>query len=186
LNANESIEQCAERELGEETNIRGVALEQVKLFSAPDRDPRGHYISVVFYGLVDAETVARAGDDAAIAKWFSISALPADIAFDHADMIRAAIRAAFLRGSIHAQSRLYALSLKAEKLFPTERGLAQAVAHVSGATVAPDLETAQRIATVLTYEHFPETTGWTGQDGHASEIPVDLLRQALKAQPGRC
>jgi len=43
----ESLEQAAGRELAEETGLTNIKLEQFKAFSTPDRDPRGHTISVV-------------------------------------------------------------------------------------------------------------------------------------------
>ena len=37
----ESLEAAARRELGEETGVRNVYLEQLYTFGDPDRDPRG-------------------------------------------------------------------------------------------------------------------------------------------------
>ena len=86
----EAIEVTAARELFEETHVAGVAPELVGVFSAPGRDPRGWVVSVLFTALVDAKPQAKAGDDAREAAWFDVEALPAP-AFDHAEMIRAAM-----------------------------------------------------------------------------------------------
>jgi 8-oxo-dGTP diphosphatase len=94
LDSGESCEQAAARELQEETGITGVALHQFHTYSGPGRDPRGHYISVAFYSRVDAATEARAGDDASAAAWFSVGQLP-PLAFDHREIIRDALQAAF-------------------------------------------------------------------------------------------
>jgi ADP-ribose pyrophosphatase YjhB (NUDIX family) len=86
----EAIEKTAARELYEETHVAGIAPELVGVFSAPGRDPRGWVVSVLFTALVDAKPQAKAGDDAREAAWFDTDALPA-LAFDHAEMIRAAM-----------------------------------------------------------------------------------------------
>jgi 8-oxo-dGTP diphosphatase len=82
VDANESLETAAARELEEETGLRGIALEQIKAFGDPGRDPRGHTISIVFAGKVDSGLVPRAADDAADAGWHS-ALRPPPLAFDH-------------------------------------------------------------------------------------------------------
>jgi 8-oxo-dGTP diphosphatase len=88
----EPLEQAASRELEEETGLTGIALTQFRTYGDPGRDPRHRTISVVFYGFVDDDqfNIPVAGDDAAQAKWFDISALP-PLAFDHKRIIREAI-----------------------------------------------------------------------------------------------
>lgn len=88
LDSGESVEQAAARELGKETGITGVVLHQYRVFSEPGRDPRGHYISVAFYGF--AEHTAEAG----AAAWFDIAQLP-HLAFDHEHIIHEALRVAY-------------------------------------------------------------------------------------------
>jgi 8-oxo-dGTP diphosphatase len=94
LAAGETIEQAAARELQEETGITDVALHPFHVFSEPLRDPRGHYISVAFYGKVSSNAEARAGDDASATAWFSVYQLPS-LAFDHREIIVEALRAAY-------------------------------------------------------------------------------------------
>ena len=91
LEMNESVEQCAFRELKEETGLEPEQMEQFGVFSAVDRDPRGRVITVAFYALIKKEQVAG-GDDAADARWFPINALPS-LAFDHSEMLREALAA---------------------------------------------------------------------------------------------
>jgi 8-oxo-dGTP diphosphatase len=55
-------------------------------YSDPDRDPRGHTVSVVYVCKVGGVVQVEAGDDAQEAKWFSLDALPA-LAFDHARIL---------------------------------------------------------------------------------------------------
>jgi len=87
MNIDETLEQCAARELEEETGLKNVTLEQVHAFSDLDRDPRGRTISVLFYGIVsgDHEKIL-AGDDAASCRWFPLDNLP-PMAFDHRKMV---------------------------------------------------------------------------------------------------
>ncbi len=87
MDIDETIEQCAARELREETGLAGLHLEQFHTFSTVDRDPRERVVSVAFYGVVRRETCRPcAGDDAARARWFALDSLP-PLAFDHGDII---------------------------------------------------------------------------------------------------
>jgi len=83
----EDIEIAALRELKEETNLEDVSLTQFKTYGAVDRDPRGRTISVVYYGFVDNELKALAGDDASEAKWYFLNEIP-KLAFDHDDILK--------------------------------------------------------------------------------------------------
>ena len=79
----ETVAQTAKRELEEETNLK-VNLEDLELIgetSAPNRDPRGHIVSLI-YVAKDYTGNLKAGDDAANAKFFPIDNLP-PLAFDH-------------------------------------------------------------------------------------------------------
>lgn len=87
VNPQECLEDCALRELMEETGVSGVYLEQLYTFGKPDRDPRERIISVAYYGLTPVPAVEpKAGSDAARAIWFEVDQLP-ELAFDHADII---------------------------------------------------------------------------------------------------
>jgi 8-oxo-dGTP diphosphatase len=83
--------------------MTGVALEQLRVFSAVDRDPRERVVSVAHFGLVKGwDRQVKAADDAAKAQWFPVSKLP-KLAFDHAEMLRAALRR--LRGNTRPPGR---------------------------------------------------------------------------------
>lgn len=69
----ESCEEAALRELGEETDIAGVELKQLVTVSTPDRDPRWRCITVVYEARLSGEVPASAGDDASEAKWFTVN-----------------------------------------------------------------------------------------------------------------
>lgn len=101
LHGDESTEDCAKRELFEETGLENVFMEQLYTFSDPDRDPRGHIVTVAYFALVKlSDYKVTAGDDAKNAKWFGISHIPA-LAFDHDRILRVALSR--LRGKIRYQ-----------------------------------------------------------------------------------
>ena len=73
LKPDETIEECAARELFEETNVLTAALVPIGVFSKPDRDPRGRILSNAFLSVLTEENVkVMGGDDAVHAKWFEI------------------------------------------------------------------------------------------------------------------
>ena len=80
----ESLEHAAIREAKEETNLDVRLLKQLHAYSDPERDPRGHTISVVF--LADGNGVLKSGDDAEHAEVFQTDNLP-DMVFDHSKII---------------------------------------------------------------------------------------------------
>lgn len=90
MKIDESIEECARRELSEETGVTDVFLEQFHVFSSVHRDPRERVMTVAFLALVrKSEYRLIAGDDASQARWFDVDELP-PLAFDHPEIITAA------------------------------------------------------------------------------------------------
>ena len=87
MNMDETTEQCAIRELEEETGLRVTDIHQIGAYSKVDRDPRGRTITVAYLAIIDAPKEVSGQDDAAKAKWFPINALP-PLAFDHEDIMR--------------------------------------------------------------------------------------------------
>lgn len=84
----ETVEQAALRELEEETAIKGIGARQIAVYSDPARDPRGHVVSVALWATEPIEEVApKGGDDAAVAAFHDLDALP-PLAFDHALIIK--------------------------------------------------------------------------------------------------
>ena len=77
----ESLEKAARREALEETSLAVELLGQLGAYSAPDRDPRHHTISVVFMARAHGEPQAR--DDAKEVGVFTADNLPLSRAFDH-------------------------------------------------------------------------------------------------------
>jgi 8-oxo-dGTP diphosphatase len=95
-NPGEDLDAAAVRELEEETGLRSrdVYLEQLSAFGRAGRDPRMRVITVAYYALVrpDLVPLVRPGGDAEAAGWKAAQSLkPAALAFDHHDILRAAI-----------------------------------------------------------------------------------------------
>jgi len=93
VDMDEELEDAVVRELAEETGLTDVPLEQMHAFGTIGRDPRGRQITIVFMGITDEQqTGVKAGDDAAEAKWFDIENLPDNLAFDHDNVAKFAIK----------------------------------------------------------------------------------------------
>lgn len=92
VDVGETVEDACRRELKEETGVSVRKLRLVGVYSDPLRDPRGHTASVAFWARATGRERVKAGDDAADALW----ALPRgkSIAFDHARIVRDALRLA--------------------------------------------------------------------------------------------
>jgi 8-oxo-dGTP diphosphatase len=90
MDMDETLEAAAARELEEETGLKNIPLEQLKAYSALDRDPRHRTITVAFMGFLNGNQKLKAGDDARKADWFSVDNLP-PLAFDHSRIISDAL-----------------------------------------------------------------------------------------------
>ena len=91
MDMDETTEQCAIRELEEETGLRLSGIHQIGAYSKVDRDPRGRTITVAYLAIIDEPIAVTGQDDAAKAEWFPLSTLP-QLAFDHYDIIQDAIK----------------------------------------------------------------------------------------------
>ena len=92
VEAAEDLHEAALRELKEETGIDKIEIEQLGAWGAPGRDPRERVITVAFCSIVKiSEQSVISGSDAGDAGWFPVGNLP-ELAFDHGDIIKAAIR----------------------------------------------------------------------------------------------
>jgi 8-oxo-dGTP diphosphatase len=104
----ESLDEAARRELGEETGVEDVYLEQLYTFGNPDRDPRTRVITVAYFALLEAGKVRtlRAGTDAGEVTWWSMYKLP-DLAFDHRQILDYTLQR--LRGKLGYSNIAYKL-----------------------------------------------------------------------------
>lgn len=87
----EDLETAARRELKEETGIEVPDMEQIQAFGQPDRDPRGHTVSISFLSRIFCEEDLKPADDAKDARWFNIEeVIDMQLAFDHDEIINVA------------------------------------------------------------------------------------------------
>eukprot|EP00775_Hariotina_reticulata_P006786 gene6786-7003_t len=95
VDKNEPLYTAAARELQEETSVKpeSVNLIQTGAYGDPGRDPRGWCVTVAYAALVPSTDIgAQAADDAADARWFSLTSLPQPLAFDHKLVLREALQ----------------------------------------------------------------------------------------------
>jgi hypothetical protein len=87
LGDREDIEASIRRQLAEKVDVRQLShVEQLSVFSAPDRVPGPRVVATAFLGLVPSDIDPVVPADTA---WFPVAALP-DTAFDHQAIIHKA------------------------------------------------------------------------------------------------
>jgi 8-oxo-dGTP diphosphatase len=82
VDVGESLAQAAVREALEETSTRVTLTALLGCYSNPQRDRRGHTVTLVYIGTTHDTPVAA--DDAAELALFSVDELPERLCFDHA------------------------------------------------------------------------------------------------------
>jgi 8-oxo-dGTP diphosphatase len=91
----ETVEQACIREMQEETGLEISRLRLIGVYSRPDRDPRGHVVSIAFLAEADLSQM-KAGSDAAevelVENWREC-----ELAFDHRAIIEAACKMAAMK-----------------------------------------------------------------------------------------
>ncbi len=81
----ETTENAVMREVFEETGLKTKIIKLAGVYSDPNRDPRGHTITIVYMlEIIGGEM--NANDDASEVKYFNLKNLP-DLAFDHKEII---------------------------------------------------------------------------------------------------
>jgi len=86
VKATESLDQAAIRILKRLTGLEGIYLEQLHVFSDPERDPIERTISVAYFALVDIHVYEQQISHDYHAEWFNIGEMPGLI-FDHNEMV---------------------------------------------------------------------------------------------------
>jgi 8-oxo-dGTP diphosphatase len=82
------MEQAAIREAREETGVSVDIKNLVGVYSDPDRDPRGHTVSICFLAKQEGGTLMPS-TDAVDATYFPLAATRAmELAFDHKNILK--------------------------------------------------------------------------------------------------
>lgn len=87
VNESESIDEAAERVVGEFTGIDNIFMEQVGAYGELHRDLADRVISVAYYALVDIEQFDTSLAAKYDARWVRITQMP-ELIFDHNKMVK--------------------------------------------------------------------------------------------------
>ncbi|SNT21520.1 NUDIX hydrolase [Rhodococcoides kyotonense] len=164
LGDDEDLSTSARRQLAEKVDVRKVAhLEQLSIFSDPDRVPGDRRIASNFLGLVPISSDPKLPPDTA---WHPVARLP-ETSFDHGTVVR------------HARTRLIAkLSYTniAFALAPVEFAMST-LREIYAAALGYQVD-ATNLQRVLARRKVLEPTGRTSPSGKAGGRPPALFRFA--------
>ncbi|TRW83271.1 NUDIX hydrolase [Mycolicibacterium sp. 018/SC-01/001] len=164
LGHDETLTDSVRRQLAEKVDLRELAhLEQLAVFSEPDRVPGDRTIASTFLGLVPSPATPELPPDT---RWHPVGDLP-PMAFDHGPMVD------------HARTRLVA------KLSYTNIGFALAPAEFALSTLRDIYSAAlghpvdaTNLQRVLERRHVITRTGTTARSGRSGGRPAALYRFA--------
>lgn len=164
LGADEDVETSIRRQLAEKVDVRQLShLEQLSVFSAPDRVPGPRVLATAFLGLVPSDVDPEVPDDT---DWHQVDA-PPRTAFDHeAIVLRARTR---LRSKLSYTNLGFAL---APPVF-TISALRELYSAALGYRVS-----ATNLQRVLSRRGLLEPTGGTAAPGRWGGRPAALFRFA--------
>jgi 8-oxo-dGTP diphosphatase len=167
LGDDEDVEASVRRQLAEKVDVREVAhVEQLAVFSAPDRVPGARRIATAFLGLVPSDADPAAPDDT---TWHPVGALP-DPAFDHAAIVVAARDR--LRAKLSYTNLGFALAPHEFTISTLREHYAAALGHPVSAT---------NLQRVLARRAVLVATGAVAAPGPAGGRPAALFRFAQPA-----
>ncbi|MEN8122674.1 MAG: NUDIX domain-containing protein [Bacteroidota bacterium] len=115
VNEDESVENAAFRVLKKLTGLTNIAMEQVGVFSKPDRDPGGRVITVGFNALINIKSQNEDLVKEFGAEWFDVADLP-KLIFDHNEILNESLEKLRFKASYH----LVGLDLLPEKFTITQ------------------------------------------------------------------
>jgi 8-oxo-dGTP diphosphatase len=162
LGADEDIATSIRRQLAEKVDVRQLAhLEQLAVFSAPDRVPGPRVLATAFLGLVPSDVDPEVPDDTG---WHQVDATP-ETAFDHsAIVLRARTR---LRSKLSYTNLGFALAPPAFTISALRELYSAALGYRVSAT---------NLQRVLSRRGLLEQTGGTAAPGRTGGRPAALFR----------
>jgi ADP-ribose pyrophosphatase YjhB (NUDIX family) len=162
LRDDEDLISSVRRQLAEKVDVQQLThLEQLAVFSAPDRVPGPRTIASTFLGLVPSPATPELPPDT---RWHPVNDLP-PMAFDHAPMVE------------HARTRLAAKMSYTNigfALAPTEFVLSS-LRDVYSATLGYQVDTTN-LQRVLERRNVITRTGTTARSGRSGGRPAALYR----------
>jgi ADP-ribose pyrophosphatase YjhB (NUDIX family) len=162
LRDDEDVEVSVRRQLAEKVDVREVShVEQLSVFSAPDRLPGTRRIATAFLGLVPSDADPAVPADTA---WHPLSTLP-PTAFDHALIVAAAHDR--LRAKLSYTNLGFALAPREFTISALRELYAAALGHNVSAT---------NLQRVLTRRTLLEATGGVAPPGPSGGRPAALFR----------
>jgi len=100
LQAEESLDQAADRILKKLTGLEGVYMEQLHTFGDPLRDPVERTLSVAYFALIDIHQYEKQLSADYHAEWFLLKKTP-ELIFDHKRMMEMAKRQLRYKAALH-------------------------------------------------------------------------------------
>lgn len=88
---NESVRVSAKRVLHEITGLENVYMDELKSYSAIDRDPGARCISIAQYALIRIDDYDKRLVEVHGAKWFAVDEIP-ELVLDHGQMVKDALK----------------------------------------------------------------------------------------------
>jgi ADP-ribose pyrophosphatase YjhB (NUDIX family) len=162
LAADEDVETSVRRQLAEKVDVREVAhVEQLAVFSDPDRTPAPRTIATAFLGLVPSDADPELPADTA---WHPVDALP-PTAFDHAAIVGSARDR--LQAKLSYTNLGFALAPAEFTISALREHYVAALGHAVSAT---------NLQRVLTRRDLLTPTGDTAAPGRAGGRPAAVFR----------
>jgi len=162
LRHDEDMMTSVRRQLAEKVDLQEVAhLEQLAVFSEPDRIPATRTIASTFLGLVPSPAIPELPPDT---RWHPVTALP-QMAFDHAPMV------AYARTRLVAKMSYTNIGFA---LAPTEFALST-LRDIYSATLGHPVDTTN-LQRVLARRGVISPTGSVAQSGRSGGRPAAMYR----------
>lgn len=100
LQPNERLEEAANRILKQLTGLENVYMEQLQVFSDPQRDPVERTIAVTYFALIDIQKYEKQLTKEFQAEWFPVKEMP-ELIFDHQEMVETAKHRLRYKAALH-------------------------------------------------------------------------------------